>query len=465
MGNNPNELWRRCLEIIHDNITQQQFDTWFAYINLKSFADKKLVLSVPSQFVYEFVEEHFLDLLKKTITKVFGTGVRLSYSILEDKQNGLTVEVESSNKSLVQNGTPVRKANVAPDVLMAPAVQDLDSQLRPNYNFENFLEGESNKLARSVGEAIAQNPAKTFNPFFLFGHSGVGKTHLANAIGLKTKELHPELRVLYVSAHLFQVQYTDSVRNNRTNDFINFYQTIDVLIIDDIQEFSGLTKTQNTFFHIFNHLHLNGKQLILTADRPPVAIEGLEERLLTRFKWGLQAELERPDKSLRNSILCDKVRKDGLCIPQNVINFISEHIDESVRDLEGIINSLMAYSVVYNCDIDLNLVNKIMPKFIEVNDEPLTTESIMAKVCEHFDVSREDVCSKSRKQPIVYIRQLTMYLANKHTDKSTSQIGRCVGGRNHATVIHSIKQIKNLIDTDERTRRDIEEIEGSFFRK
>lgn len=465
MGNNPNELWRRCLEIIHDNISQQQFDTWFAYINLKSFADKKLVLSVPSQFVYEFVEEHFLDLLKKTITKVFGAGVRLSYSILEDKQNGLTVEVESSNKSLVQNGTAVRKANVAPDVLMAPAVQDLDSQLRPNYNFENFLEGESNKLARSVGEAIAQNPAKTFNPFFLFGHSGVGKTHLANAIGLKTKELHPELRVLYVSAHLFQVQYTDSVRNNKTNDFINFYQTIDVLIIDDIQEFSGLTKTQNTFFHIFNHLHLNGKQLILTADRPPVAIEGLEERLLTRFKWGLQAELERPDKSLRNSILCDKVRKDGLCIPQNVISFISEHIDESVRDLEGIINSLMAYSVVYNCDIDLDLVNKILPKFIEVNDEPLTTESILEKVCEHFDVSKEDICSKSRKQPIVYIRQLAMYLANKHTDKSTSQIGRCVGGRNHATVIHSIKQIKNLIDTDEKTRRDIEDIESTFFRK
>ncbi|MCM1345839.1 MAG: chromosomal replication initiator protein DnaA [Bacteroides sp.] len=457
-------LWKKCLEIIQDNLTKEQYEMWFTSMDLVSYTDGNLVLSVPSHFVYEFIEAHFVDLLGKTLKHVFGGNVRLSYSILEDKKTGTTITVDSGPEKATPNGPSRERANTSPTPLTAPAVQDLDSQLKLSYNFDNYKEGESNRLARSVGEAIAQKPACTFNPFFVFGPSGVGKTHLVNAIGLRIKELHPEMRVLYVSAHLFMVQWTDAVRHNVRNDFIAFYQTIDVLIIDDIQELSGKTDTQNTFFHIFNHLQLNGKQIILTADRPPVSIVGLEDRLLTRFKWGLQAEIEKPTTSLRYSILSDKIHKEGLSIPENIITYISEHIDESVRDLEGIVNSLMAYSVVYNCDITMKLVNKILPRFVEIDDTPLTIETIKAKVCEHFNVTEEALCSRSRKQPIVYIRQLAIFLSSKYTEKSTIQIGRCIGGRNHATVIHSINHIQNLMDVDEKTRRDINELEGKIRR-
>lgn len=464
MENAPKRKWDECLKIIQDNVSPQHFDTWFKYIDAKSFENNKLVLGVPSVFFYNFIEEHFLDIMQKSITRVFGTNVNLAYSILQDKENDIRIEVDSNKSSTVKEVVSSRPKNVAPNPLDATMPQDIDSQLNPNYTFDNYLEGESNRLARSVGESIAKNPAKTFNPFFVFGHSGVGKTHLVNAIGLRTKELHPELRVLYVSAHLFMVQWTDAVRHNVRNDFITFYQTIDVLIIDDIQELSGKTDTQNTFFHIFNHLHINGKQLILTADRPPVAIEGLEDRLLTRFKWGLQAEIEKPTKKLRYSILSNKVHKEGLCIPDNVITYISEHIDESVRDLEGIINSLMANSIVYNCDISMSLVNKILPNFVEVNNEPVTIEEIKEKVCTYFNITEEELCSKNRKRPIVYIRQMATYLANKITGSSTIKIGRMIGGKNHATVIHSIKQIQNLLDTDEKTRKDLDELEGLIRR-
>ena len=344
---------------------------------------------------------------------------------------------------------------------------DFNSQLNTSYNFDTFIEGESNRLARSVGEAISKNPAKTFNPLFIFGPSGCGKSHLVNAIGLKIKELHPDLRVLYVSAHLFMVQWTDAVRKNMRNDFIAFYQTIDVLIIDDIHELSGKQDTQNTFFHIFNHLHLNKKQIILTADRPPIDILGLEERLLTRFKWGLQAEIEKPTKELRYSILKAKVTKEGLDIPENIISYISDNVDDSIRDLEGFINSLMAYSVVDNCNIDMSLVKKIMPRFkVKVRSEQaITFESICNVVCEHFKISVETLVSRTRKQPISYIRQLTMYLASSMTNESIVQIGKKLGGRNHATIIHAISNIRSLTTTDKRTRQDIETLKGLITSK
>lgn len=295
-------LWNRCLEIIRDNVPESTYKTWFVPIVPLKYEDKTLIVQVPSQFFYEFLEDKFVDLLRKTLYKVIGDGTKLMYNVLVDKSSGATVNQESTTRStaIPQSGLPRIDERKAPGLLRAPAVQDLDPHLNPNYNFETFIEGYSNKLSRSVAEAVAENPAKTvFNPLFLHGASGVGKTHLANAIGTRIKELYPDKRVLYVSAHLFQVQYTDSVRNNTTNDFINFYQTIDVLIIDDIQEFAGVTKTQNTFFHIFNHLHQNGKQLILTSDRAPVLLQGMEERLLTRFKWGMVAELEKPTVELR----------------------------------------------------------------------------------------------------------------------------------------------------------------------
>lgn len=298
-GNQAIALWNKCLMFIRDNVNATAFKTWFEPIVPLKYDNKALTIGVPSPFFYEYLEEKYVGLLRAAIYKEIGEGTELMYSILTDKTNQITVNIEGTKRSQAVQQNNVQNANKTPNPLQAQVVQDLDPHLNPNYNFDNFIKGTSNEFSRTVAETVAQNPARTFNPLFIYGPSGVGKTHLVNAIGTRIKELYPEKRVLYVSAHLFQVQYTDSVRTNHFNDFITFYQTIDVLIIDDIQEFAGVTKTQNTFFHIFNHLHQNGKQLILTSDRAPVMLQGMEDRLLTRFKWGLVAELEKPDTELR----------------------------------------------------------------------------------------------------------------------------------------------------------------------
>ena len=462
MNFDPHKKWEECRAIIRQNVSQEQYELLFAFTEFKSFANDSLVLSIPSQFIFDMLEkDEYVKLIGATIKRVFRKKINLSYSITVIKKPENNIVVESEKKPNVINGT-ISATNKTPDIIV-PTADELDSQLHPGYTFDNFIEGDSNKLARSIGMAIALNPAKTFNPFFVFGPSGCGKTHLVNAIGWNIKELHPQLRVIYLSAHLFQVQYTDSVIQNKTNDFINFYQTVDVLIIDDVQELSGRTGTQNTFFHIFNHLHMNGKQIILTADRPPVKIEGLEDRLLTRFKWGLQAEIEKPTKALRKKILLSKVKKEGLDIPDDVIDYISNNIDNNIRDLEGVIRSLMAYSVVYNCDISKQLVDKIIPNYVEKKEEEkITTDDVKQVVCKYFNINDDLLCSASRKQEIVYVRQLAIYMANKFTDDSHVQIGKSIGGRNHSTVIHSIKQVNNLIDTEPKTKVDIDAIEKMF---
>ena len=457
-------LWKRCLQMIHDNVPETTFKTWFEPIVPLKYEDKALTIGVPSPFFYEFLEEKFADLLRATLNKQIGEGTRLMYSVLTDKTNRISVHMEGNNRSsAIPAPTTVRNANKAPNPMQAPAPQDLDPHLNPNYNFENFIKGVSNEFSRTVGETVAKNPAKTFNPLFLYGPSGVGKTHLTNAIGTRIKELYPEKRVLYISAHLFQVQYTDSVRTNHFNDFISFYQTIDVLIIDDIQEFAGVTKTQNTFFHIFNHLHQNGKQLILTSDRAPVMLQGMEERLLTRFKWGLIAELEKPDKELRKNILRNKIHRDGLNIPENVINYIAENVNESVRELEGIINSLLAQSILFKREIDINLAERIVRKAVRINEnKPLTIETIVSKVCEHYKLDESVLYTKTRKREIVQVRQIAMFLAKKHTEHSASKIGHLIGNRDHATVLHACKIVKDLVEVDKEAKADIEEIEASL---
>ncbi len=443
--------------MIRDNVSDEQYNAIFAFVEFDSFTDDKLVLRVPSAFVIDVIEEKYLHLMRTTLRHCFGE-VSLYYRILTDMTTGTTVVVEDTKKVAIAIPKQPRPANIAPNMLGASNPNDLNSQLNTSYNFNTFIEGESNRLARSVGESIAKNPAKTFNPMFIFGPSGCGKSHLVNAIGLKIRELHPQLRVLYVSAHLFMVQWTDAVRKNVRNDFIAFYQTIDVLIIDDVQELSGKQDTQNTFFHIFNHLHLNKKQIILTADRPPIDILGLEDRLLTRFKWGLQAEIEKPTKELRLAILQAKVRNEGLIINEEILSYIANNVGDSIRDLEGFINSLMAFSVVDNCEIDMKLVRKIMPRFRSVanTQHEITFETIRDLVCEHFKISAELLISRTRKQPISYIRQLTMYLTEKFTNESMVQIGKKLGGRNHATIIHAINNIRSLETTDKQTRQDIE---------
>ena len=456
------ELWNRCLDFIKDNVSESAYKTWFIPIVPLKYENKALTIQVPSQFFYEILEEKYVELLRSALYKEIGKGTQLMYRVSIDKTNNISIDQEPSHRTILPNRndrtTDMRET---PSVLQAPAPQDLDPHLNLNYNFDNFIEGESNKLSRTAGETVAMNPAKTtFNPLFIYGPSGVGKTHLVNAIGAKIKELYPEMKVLYISAHLFQVQYTNSVRNNKVNDFIRFYQAIDVLILDDIQEFASLTKTQNTFFHIFNHLHLNGKQLIMTSDRPPVLLQGMEERLLTRFKWGLVAELEKPNLELRKDILREKIHRDGLVFPEEVINYIAENVGDSVRDLEGVVVSIMARSVILNKEIDLDLARYIVQKAVRHEAVPLTVENILEKVCKHFDVEPASIQTKSRKREVVQVRQIAMYLSKKYTDSSTSKIGMVVGKKDPATVLHACKMVKNLLEVDKGFRTELEEIES-----
>lgn len=435
-----------CLDIIRDNVPEAVFTTWFADIKPLKYEDSTLTIQVKSNFVYEFLEGNYVDLLGYTLNKVMGEGTQLMYSVLTDKENDLSVEIQTERGSNASD----------------TATEEWDSMLINRYTFDNYVEGESNRLPRSVAESVANKPGRAFNPLFIHGASGVGKTHLVNAIGCKIKELHPELRVLYISAHLFQVQYTDSILQKSFNDFMRFYQSIDVLIIDDIQEIAGLQKTQNAFFHIFNHLHLNGKQLIMTSDRSPMQLKGMEERLITRFKWGLTAEIERPDLELRKSILRSKTHKDGLKFPEDVIDYIARHVDASVRDLEGIVVSLMAHSTINNTDVDLNLARRIVGDFSDFEKRPITIDDILKKVSDFYGVEVESINTRSRKREVVQVRQVAMYLAKKYLDMSTSKIGLYIGKRDHATVLHACKTITNLAETDKQFRSELNKIEISL---
>ncbi len=458
---NSVELWQRCLAFIRDNVQEHSYKTWFEPIVPYKYEDNTLYVKVPSQFFYEFLDENFVDLLRAALHKEIGPGTNLMYDVTVDKDGEKSTVLESSTRSTILSATPKKDERKSPDFADSVAdTRDFDSHLNPHYNFHNFIQGNSNMLARTAGESVSIEPAKTFNPLFIWGASGVGKTHLVNAIGTRIKELHPEKRVLFTSAHLFQVLYTDSVRRNTTNDFIRFYQMIDVLIIDDIQEFAGVTKTQNTFFHIFNHLQQNGKQLILTADKNPIDLQGIEERLLTRFKWGLAAELEKPTVELRREILRSKIHRDGLTVPDNVVDFLAEKVDDSVRDLEGVLNSLMAHSTfVYNKEIDLDLAERIVKKCVRAESRKVTIDSILRIICEYYHIEEHVIHSRSRKRDIVNARQVAMFLAKKYTDESSSRIGHCIGQRDHATVIHACKAIQGQYDVDKGFQLELEEIE------
>lgn len=445
MNSHLNRIWDDCLRIIRENISAQAFTTWFADIVPLGYDEKTKTLNiqVKSHFVCEFIEENYLDLLGGALKRVFGEGVCLTYTILVDSTSD----------------GPKGKVNVGQDSLTT--VKDsFNSMLIGRYTFDNYMEGSSNKLSRTAAESVAMLPGRTFNPLFIHGASGVGKTHLVNAIGTKIKQLHPDMRVLYVSAHLFQVQYTDSILHKNFNDFMRFYQSIDILIIDDIQEIAGMPGTQNAFFHIFNHLHLNGKQLIMTSDRSPAELKGMEDRLITRFKWGLCAEIERPDLELRKSILRSKVRRDGLNFPEEVISYIAENVDACVRDLEGVVASLMAHSAIYNCDVDMALASKVLGGNAESRKEPLTIDKIVKTVADYYNVEPVAVDSKSRKREIVLVRQTAMFLAKKYLELSTSKIGFHIGRRNHATVLHACKMVHNLLETNKQYRNELNEIEA-----
>lgn len=463
MKASPDARWDNALALIRENVSQQQYDTWFRPIVFESFDDAKktLLVQVPSPFVYEYLEENYVDLLIKVLHRTFCEGIRLNYRVVTDKEHKLSQDIESDPADIEQK--PRTRANQSPNPLDAAQPQQIDPQLNPHLSFANYIEGASNKLPRSVGQSIAEHPNTTqFNPMFIYGPSGCGKTHLVNAIGLRTKHLYPQKRVLYISARLFQVQYTNAVLQNSTNDFIRFYQTIDMLIVDDIQEWISAPKTQDTFFHIFDHLFRNGKRIILASDRPPVDLKGMPERLLTRFSCGLIAELEKPNTQLCVDILENKIRKDGLHIPRDVIEFISQTANGSVRDLQGVVNSLMAYSIVYNSNIDMRLAERVIKRAVKIDDKPLTVDEIIETVCNHFNVSPSAVGGKSRKRDFVVARQVSMYLAQKYTKMPASRIGKLVGNRDHSTVIHSCTQVENRLKVDKEFLAEIQSLENSF---
>ena len=465
MINSHSALWDKCLALIKENVSEQQYKTWFSPIVFESFSekDKTLLVQVPSPYVYEYLEEYYIDLLSRVLSKCFGVGVRLTYRIVADKTHGLTTDVQAGEAVGIDHPQSTSRGNKAPTPLDAAVPQDLNPQLNPKQTFNNFIEGNSNKLPRTVGLSIAEHPGKsTFNPFYMFGPSGCGKTHLINAIGVRCKELYPQKRVLYVSARLFQVQFTDSLLKKRINDFINFYQSIDVLIVDDIQEWATATSTLDTFFHIFNHLFRNGKQIILASDRPPVDLQGMKDRLLTRFSCGLIAEMEKPNVELCVDILKNKCRRDGLKIPEDVIRYIAETASGSVRDLQGVINSLLAYSVVYNCNVDMHLAERVIKRAVKVDNHPLTVDDILEKVCNHFNVTQQNVFSRSRKREYVLVRQVSMYLAQKYTKMPASRIGQLIGNRDHSTVIHSCSTIEKRLKIDKDFQNEMTEIEKSF---
>lgn len=473
MEKNAVEVWENCLKIIKDNINYQSFKTWFLPITAVKLKDQVLTIQVPSQFFYEWLEEHYIGLLKKTIRKELGPEGRLEYSIIVDNTEAdpgpYTIQVPTGDKNATLNPPvpmPVdlnrgnAKEIVNPFIIPGLRKIKINSQLIESYSFENFIEGDCNRLARSAGLAVAANPGKTaFNPLFIYSTTGLGKTHLSHAIGLQAKNHFPDKTVLYVTTDQFTNQFIDSVRNNNQNDFVHFYQMIDILILDDIHNLAGKEKTQDVFFHIFNHLHQKSNQIILTSDKPPVEMKGIEPRLLSRFKWGLSADLQIPDFETRIAILHKKLYNDGIQIPSEVIEYLAYNINTNIRELEGALISLMAQSSLNKKTITLELAKQMIDKFVRNTSREISIEYIQKVVCAFFNIPVEMINSKTRKREIVQARQLSMYFSKKHTKSSLASIGLHCGNKDHATVLHACRTVNNLVETDKEFRQFVEELD------
>ena len=444
--------WDKCLEIFKDNLSAEQYNAWFAPIVAVDYTDDKLTLNVPSEFFVEQIEERFYKLLKFTLKRVFGNDVKLFYNyniVKDDQTSGITVK-EDAGSLLINNKVKQQQSSNSSNPFDTGEYTDIDPQLNPRYTFENYCGSMSNKLAVSIGQAIATDPnCKTFNPLFVFGSTGVGKTHLIQAIGIRIKEQNPRTRVLYVTARLFENQYTTAVRTNKVPDFINFYQSIDVLLIDDIQELAGKPGTQNTFYHIFNQLHNQGKQLVLSSDCRPVDMDGMVPRLISRFKWGMTVELEKPDYELRREVLAMKAAQDGLDIADDVLDFIAQNVTESIRDLEGIIVSLLAHATMLNQDITVDLAKAVISNSVRINKPQITFELIAERVASFYNIDTTDLYGKSRKREISDARQLLMYFAKNQTQLSSTNIGSRLS-RTHATVLHACKQIEQRLSVEKK---------------
>lgn len=466
-------VWENCLSFIKDNIQPQAYKTWFEPIKSIKLSENALSIQVPSKFFYEWLEEHYVKLLKVALTKELGENAKLVYIIRMENTYGnklpFTEKIPSSNRGNVQpQELDVPFKNKNPELknpFVIPGIRNIkiESQLNPNYSFDNFLEGDSNRLARSAGLAVANKPGGTsFNPLLVYGGVGLGKTHLVHAIGVEIKDKYPEKTVLYISAEKFTQQYIESVKKNTRNDFIHFYQLIDILIIDDVQFFSGKSGTQDVFFHIFNHLHQNGKQVILTSDKAPVDMQDIEQRLLSRFKWGLSAELHTPDFETRISILRNKLYRDGVQMPEDIIEYVAKNIKTNVRELEGAVISLIAQSSFNKREITIELAQQIVEKFVKNTKREVSIDYIQKVVSDYFQMDVATLQSKTRKRHIVQARQLAMFFAKKFTKASLASIGSQIGKRDHATVLHACKTVDNLSDTDKQFRKYIEDLSKKF---
>ena len=460
MLKNHATVWDSCLQTIRRSVNLQSFRTWFEPIKPVRLENNALTIQVPNKFFYEWLEEHYVALLKSTIRHELGDHGRLEYQILMSNGRKKAKKEALQGKESYSPGM-IDIQNVK-NPFVIPGIKKLkvDPKLNPTYTFETYIEGDCNRLARSAGLAIAKKPGTTsFNPLVIFGDVGLGKTHLAQAVGNEVLAKFPDKSVLYVSSEEFTNQIIQSIKNNAVNDFVNFYQLIDVLIVDDIQFLANKQKTQEIFFHIFNQIHQSGRQIILTSDRPPKDLDGMEERLISRFKWGLSADLQIPDLETRMAILESKMNREGIEIPADVLEFICYNIKNNIRELEGVLVSLIAQSSLNRREIDMGLAKEVIKNFVTQLNKEITVEFIQSLVADHFEVGVDKLQGKTRKRQVVIARQLSMYLAKNLTDKSLKAIGETFGGRDHSTVIYSCKTVQDLMETDLILKDTVSELE------
>jgi chromosomal replication initiator protein len=464
------DIWNSCLEIVREEISPQSYETWFKPIKPVKLEQTVLTIEVPSQFFYEWLEEHYLGLLKKAVHHTLGGEGRLEYSIVlndESTGNGGSANVKMPTQShhsfnpSQSFGNPLDAGRPIPNPFVIPGIRkfEVESNLNPSYTFENFIEGDCNRLARAAGYAVANKPGLTaYNPLFIYSGVGLGKTHLLQAIGNEIKLNSPKKAVLYVSSERFINQFVEAVRKGTVNDFMNFYQMIDVLLVDDIQFLAGKEKTQDNFFHVFNHLRQSGKQIVLASDRSPKDMEGMEERLLSRFRWGLNAHLQSPDYGTRKQILKSKMYHNGIEMPEEVVEYIAHNINTNIRELEGALISLLAQSSLNRKEVDIELAKSMLKHFVETVTREITIEAIQQIVGEHLQIEVDDLKAKTRKRAIVQARQIAMYFAKEMTRHSLKSIGLHFGGRDHSTVIHALQTVGDLIATDKFFKQSVNEI-------
>ncbi|PSL02555.1 chromosomal replication initiator protein DnaA [Cecembia rubra] len=469
MSSEANAVWNECLRVIEQHVNEQSFSTWFKPINPVRLEGSTLTIQVPSQFFYEWLEDNYVQVLKLAIKSTIGPNGRLEYAVVVDKGNSQNQPYVVSFPQGNSNPNP-KKANASTVESKSPFdMQSLDStmllqsNLNPNYTFSTYIEGDCNRLARSAGFAVANKPGVTsFNPLMVYGGVGLGKTHLVQAIGNEIKNGPDDKFVLYVSSEKFVNQFMDAIKDGNVKTFTNFYMQVDVLIIDDIQFLAGKDRTQEMFFHIFNHLHQNKKQIIMTSDCPPKDLKGLEERLLSRFKWGLTADLQMPDFETRVAIIRRKMQSEGIFIPDDVVEYLAYTVDTNVRELEGVLISLIAHASLNRVDIDLTLAKTIMKNIVKDIENEVGIDFIQKTVSEYFDIKMDDLKAKTRKKEIVTARQVAMYFSKEFTNHSLKSIGYHFGGRDHSTVIHAVQTVNDLMDTDTAFRNSVNDLKKKF---